>query len=145
MFLPYYVQNALLYMGKLDPISSPFCTDFVQLTRKFPRPPINQMIRTVFTLIRAIPTVVNSLGVLLITPATNSQIHLIVLVSVQKSWEVPYRVRSSKTGESEELIRIAQSSSIHKQIRGNPQPSDHAPVSVELNWPPEEENCESLY
>jgi len=40
---------------------------------------------------------------------------------------------------SETLIKNAKSSLIHKETRGNEQPSDHAPVLVDINWPPEEE------
>jgi len=36
----------------------------------------------------------------------------------------------------EELLQNAKSCEIHKKIRGNIQPSDHAPVAVEINWPP---------
>ncbi len=39
---------------------------------------------------------------------------------------------------SEELINNAKSCVIHKKVRGNQQPSDHAPVLVDINWPPEE-------
>jgi len=38
-----------------------------------------------------------------------------------------------------ELRDRAVGCSIHAQTRGNPQPSDHAPVLVNLAWPPEEE------
>ena len=41
-----------------------------------------------------------------------------------------------------ELTGLARSCTIHKQERGNPQPSDHAPVSVDLDWPPAEEESE---
>ena len=45
-----------------------------------------------------------------------------------------------------ELIRQANSCEIHKKMRGNIQPSDHAPVVVDLNWPPElEEDTEELF
>jgi exodeoxyribonuclease-3 len=39
---------------------------------------------------------------------------------------------------SEELLECATGCVIHKQTRGNQQPSDHAPVLVNLAWPPEE-------
>ncbi|MEC8688015.1 MAG: exodeoxyribonuclease III [Cyanobacteriota bacterium] len=39
----------------------------------------------------------------------------------------------------EELMGLARGCAIHKQVRGNSQPSDHAPVSVDLEWPPAEE------
>ncbi len=41
---------------------------------------------------------------------------------------------------SNELITQARSCEIHKKIRGNIQPSDHAPVLVDIAWPPSEEN-----
>ena len=40
----------------------------------------------------------------------------------------------------EELMGLARSCIIHKQVRGNTQPSDHAPVSVEIDWPPAEDD-----
>ena len=42
----------------------------------------------------------------------------------------------------DELMGLARSCTIHKQVRGNPQPSDHAPVSVDLDWPPAEDEQE---
>ncbi len=39
---------------------------------------------------------------------------------------------------SEELLNLSKSCLIHKQVRGNNQPSDHAPVVVDINWPAEE-------
>ena len=39
---------------------------------------------------------------------------------------------------SEELTNQAKSCFIDKKVRGNNQPSDHAPVVVEINWPPDE-------
>ena len=41
---------------------------------------------------------------------------------------------------SEELLACATGCVIDKQPRGNVQPSDHAPVVVNLAWPPEEED-----
>jgi exodeoxyribonuclease-3 len=38
---------------------------------------------------------------------------------------------------SDELLECATGCVIHKQTRGNQQPSDHAPVLVNLAWPPE--------
>ena len=40
----------------------------------------------------------------------------------------------------EELMGLARSCIIHKQVRGNSQPSDHAPVSVDIDWPPAEDD-----
>ena len=36
----------------------------------------------------------------------------------------------------DELLGLARSCRIHKEVRGNTQPSDHAPVTVDLDWPP---------
>ena len=40
----------------------------------------------------------------------------------------------------DDLMGLARSCIIHKQVRGNNQPSDHAPVSVDLEWPPAEDD-----
>ena len=40
----------------------------------------------------------------------------------------------------DELLGLARSCVIHKGMRGNQQPSDHAPVSVDLDWPPADED-----
>ena len=40
----------------------------------------------------------------------------------------------------DELLGLARSCVIHKHVRGNDQPSDHAPVSVDLDWPPTEDD-----
>jgi exodeoxyribonuclease-3 len=47
----------------------------------------------------------------------------------------------------DELLNRARSCSIHKAERGLNQPSDHAPVSVDLDWPPAEDDLddESLF
>ena len=42
----------------------------------------------------------------------------------------------------DELLNRARSCSIHKDERGRNQPSDHAPVSVDLDWPPAEEDLD---
>ena len=39
-------------------------------------------------------------------------------------------------------MRAAALVLVHNHPSGNPQPSDHAPVSVDLNWPPEEDEQE---
>jgi len=45
----------------------------------------------------------------------------------------------------EELLQNAKSCEIHKKMRGNIQPSDHAPVLVDINWPPlEVDNFEDI-
>ena len=46
---------------------------------------------------------------------------------------------------SEELLNFSKSCLIHKQVRGNNQPSDHAPVVVDINWPAEESFEEDDY
>ena len=43
---------------------------------------------------------------------------------------------------SESLLKQAKSCVIDKQQRGNNQPSDHAPVVVEIQWPPDENPLE---
>jgi exodeoxyribonuclease-3 len=43
---------------------------------------------------------------------------------------------------SEELLDCATGCVIHKATRGNEQPSDHAPVVVNLVWPPEDGEAE---
>ena len=40
----------------------------------------------------------------------------------------------------DELLGLARSCVIHKQVRGNDKPSDHAPVSVDLDWPPSDDD-----
>ncbi len=49
---------------------------------------------------------------------------------------------------SKELLSRANCCYINKEVRGNEKPSDHAPVIVDLNWPPneeeEEENDEAM-
>jgi exodeoxyribonuclease III len=43
---------------------------------------------------------------------------------------------------SEELQERASGCLIHKAVRGNDKPSDHAPVLLQLQWPPDDENEE---
>ncbi len=45
---------------------------------------------------------------------------------------------------SEELANNSSSCEIHKQVRGNLQPSDHVPVLVDINWPPEDDQDDAL-
>tara|TARA_B100000700_G_C14878170_1_gene776742 strand:- start:182 stop:1024 length:843 start_codon:yes stop_codon:yes gene_type:complete len=45
---------------------------------------------------------------------------------------------------SNDLLSNAKSCKIFKKVRGNLQPSDHAPVAVDLNWPPDENDNEFL-
>ena len=42
----------------------------------------------------------------------------------------------------DELLSQARSCVIHKHLRGHEKPSDHAPVSVDLNWPPTDDDEE---
>ncbi|WP_269622509.1 exodeoxyribonuclease III [Prochlorococcus marinus] len=46
---------------------------------------------------------------------------------------------------TDELIKNARSCVIHKKFRGNQQPSDHAPVLVDINWPPLEIDDDFFY
>ena len=51
------------------------------------------------------------------------------------AWERDKGWRIDQIYLSEELVRNAKSCEIHKKLRGNVQPSDHAPVLVDINWP----------
>ncbi|KGG25240.1 MULTISPECIES: exodeoxyribonuclease III [unclassified Prochlorococcus] len=42
----------------------------------------------------------------------------------------------------DELLSQARSCLIHKHLRGHEKPSDHAPVTVDLNWPPTDDDEE---
>ena len=42
----------------------------------------------------------------------------------------------------DELLSQARSCVIHKHLRGHEKPSDHAPVAVDLDWPPTDDNEE---
>ena len=42
----------------------------------------------------------------------------------------------------DELLSQAKSCVIHKHLRGHEKPSDHAPVTVDLNWPPTDDDEE---
>ena len=42
----------------------------------------------------------------------------------------------------DELLSQARSCVIHKHLRGHQKPSDHAPVTVDLNWPPTDDDEE---
>ena len=55
------------------------------------------------------------------------------------AWERDKGWRIDHIYLSNELIKQAKSCLIDKKVRGNIQPSDHAPVLVELNWPANEE------
>jgi exodeoxyribonuclease-3 len=52
-------------------------------------------------------------------------------------WEVDRGWRIDHIYLSEELVACATGCVIHKATRGQTQPSDHAPVVVNLAWPPD--------
>jgi exodeoxyribonuclease-3 len=58
------------------------------------------------------------------------------------AWERDQGWRIDHIYVCEELLACATGCVIHKATRGQPQPSDHAPVVVHLAWPPEEEEEE---
>ncbi len=61
-----------------------------------------------------------------------------------RAWEQNKGWRIDHIYLCEELIRNSRSCEIHKEVRGNTQPSDHAPVLVDINWPPlEHEDCDA--
>jgi exodeoxyribonuclease-3 len=54
-------------------------------------------------------------------------------------WETGRGWRIDHIYLDELLLSCATGCVIHQQLRGLPQPSDHAPVVVHLAWPPQEE------
>ncbi len=54
------------------------------------------------------------------------------------AWDMDRGWRIDHIYLSEELLACATGCVIHKGVRGNVQPSDHAPVVVHLAWPPED-------
>ncbi len=52
------------------------------------------------------------------------------------AWERNKGWRIDQIYLSQELLINAKNCQIHKKVRGNLQPSDHAPVITEINWPP---------
>ena len=59
------------------------------------------------------------------------------------AWERDQGWRIDHIYLERELLELATGCLIHKATRGNPQPSDHAPVVVNLAWPPAgEEDCD---
>jgi len=56
------------------------------------------------------------------------------------AWETDRGWRIDHIYLAAELLDFASGCMIHRQLRGNPQPSDHAPVLVNLAWPPEGED-----
>jgi exodeoxyribonuclease-3 len=53
-------------------------------------------------------------------------------------WETGRGWRIDHIYLERDLLDLASGCLIHKEQRGNPQPSDHAPVVVNLAWPPED-------
>ena len=53
-------------------------------------------------------------------------------------WETGRGWRIDHIYLERDLLDLASGCVIHKEQRGNPQPSDHAPVLVNLAWPPED-------
>ena len=58
------------------------------------------------------------------------------------AWEKNKGWRIDQIYLCEELLFNTKNCEIHKNLRGNVKPSDHAPVVVEINWPPSEEEGE---
>lgn len=58
------------------------------------------------------------------------------------AWELDRGWRIDHLYLSEELLACATGCVIHKALRGNVQPSDHAPVVAHLAWPPEEDESD---
>ncbi len=54
-------------------------------------------------------------------------------------WETGRGWRIDHIYLERDLLDLASGCVIHKDQRGNPQPSDHAPVVVNLAWPPQDE------
>jgi len=54
-------------------------------------------------------------------------------------WETGRGWRIDHIYLERDLLDLASGCVIHKEQRGNPQPSDHAPVVVNLAWPPQDD------
>ena len=54
------------------------------------------------------------------------------------AWEMGRGWRIDHIYIDDQLLDFATGCVIHQQLRGNPQPSDHAPVVAHLAWPPAE-------
>ena len=54
-------------------------------------------------------------------------------------WETGRGWRIDHIYLERDLLELASGCVIHREQRGNPQPSDHAPVVVNLAWPPQDE------
>jgi exodeoxyribonuclease-3 len=58
------------------------------------------------------------------------------------AWDTDRGWRIDHIYLDDQLLQQATGCGIHKQVRGNQQPSDHAPVMVHLVWPPAEDESE---
>ncbi len=58
------------------------------------------------------------------------------------AWERDQGWRIDHIYLCDELLSQARSCVIHKHLRGHEKPSDHAPVTVDLNWPPTDDDEE---
>jgi len=58
------------------------------------------------------------------------------------AWDRDHGWRIDHIYLCDELLRQAKSCVIHKHVRGHEKPSDHAPVAVDLNWPPTDDDEE---
>ncbi len=61
------------------------------------------------------------------------------------SWERNRGWRIDHIYLTEELISNCTSCFIDKEMRGKDKPSDHAPVMVDIRWPPDSNDCESFF
>jgi exodeoxyribonuclease-3 len=59
------------------------------------------------------------------------------------AWETDRGWRIDHIYVCEQLQACATGCVIHRDQRGNPQPSDHAPVVVNLVWPPSDDDSDS--
>ena len=85
----------------------------------------------------------------LITGITGQDGSYLAEFLLSKGYEVHGLIRRSSSFNTgridhiyvcDELLGLARSCVIHKGMRGNQQPSDHAPVSVDLDWPPTDDD-----
>lgn len=59
-------------------------------------------------------------------------------------WETGRGWRIDHIYLERDLLELASGCVIHREQRGNPQPSDHAPVVVNLAWPPDDDDDDPL-
>ncbi len=62
-----------------------------------------------------------------------------------RSWEQDKGWRIDHIYLSDYLLQNSKNCEIHKKVRDNIRPSDHAPVVVEINWPPSEEQADDWF